>query len=294
LNPLTIVLPEIVILDGYRWYTAGDATGRDAVAWTVSASLDGVVWTTVDTRDLTGNLSAITENRNTLAGTWTLAEGDTAMDVFSDVSPATIAAPGTLAILAGVSETLGPLAGDGAIRLDRGTLGINTFVDAAFTGGISGTGTVVKTGAAVQSLSGALAFRGVLVVDAGTLDLTGAVLTGVTNIVVRNGARLTGSATVNGNLTVTFETGGRYSASLAVSGTLTIEGDLSLVVPDGAAYPYSATLFTFASADAAAQNALHNALMLTEVPRGFASVVRVTGSAAVLTVAPSGTVLMVK
>jgi hypothetical protein len=143
----------------------------------------------------------------------------------------------------------------------------------------------------VQSLSGALTFEGTLVVGAGTLDLTGAALTGVTGIVVKAGAELTGAAAADGNLTVTFEAGGRYSASLAVAGALTVAGPVTLALPEGAAYPYRGTLFTYASADQATRDALLNAVRPSPVPAGHAAIVRVTDGRAELVVAPVGTVL---
>jgi autotransporter-associated beta strand protein len=294
LSVLVVQLPGAVQFDGYRWYTANDAPGRDPVAWKVEVSDDGATWTAVDERDFTADLAAVTTSRRTLAGTWGVAGGGMAMDIFSDVSATTVAAPGTLAVI-GAGETVGPLSGDGAVRLVAGGwLGINAFADAAFAGGIGGTGTVVKAGAATQSLSGALAFKGSLIVEAGTLDLTGATLTGVTNIVIRSGAELTGAAAVAGGLTVIFESGGAYSGSLAVSGALKVEGPVTLAVPEGAAYPYTGTLFTYASADAATREALRAAVLSVTPPAGHAATVRVTDGSAVLTVAPSGTVLMLQ
>jgi autotransporter-associated beta strand protein len=293
-NALTVQLPAPVMFDGYRWFTANDAAGRDPVAWKVEISDDGATWTTADERDFMADLGAVTQNRNAEVGSWSLAGSGMTMNVFSDVSATTVAAPATLAVIS-AAETVGALSGDGSVQLVLGgTLGINAFVDAAFTGGIGGIGTVVKTGAATQTLSGALTFEGALIVEAGTLDLTGATLAGVTNIVIRNGAELTGVAAVSGALTVTFETGGLYSGSLAVSGALTVAGDVTLALPEGAAYPYSRTLFTYASADAATKAALRDAVMSLPVPRNMAVTKHITDGLAQLVIAPSGTVLLLK
>lgn len=292
LRPLVLALPESVVFDAYRWYTANDAEGRDPVAWTVETSADGVNWTALDAQDYSANQAAITTARYTLAGAWTLSDV-AAMNVFSDVSATTVSAPGTLGV-SGTSETVGALSGDGAlVLLNGGTLGINAFTDAAFSGGITGTGTLVKAGAQTQSLSGALAFSGEIVVDAGVLDLGGAVLTGVTNIVLRAGGELTGSAAVNGSLTVTFE-GGVFSGSLAVTGALTTSGTVRLAVPEGTAYPYARTCFSYASADAATLSALTNAVKPAPLPAGHTATLRVTGTSARLIIAPGGTVICIR
>lgn len=287
-NPLIIVLPSATLFDGYAWYTGNDSTGRDPVTWTVETSMDGVNWTVVDTR----SNQSITASRNALAGTYDTTVPQLAMNIFSDVSATTVAAPGVLCITR-TSETVGALSGNGAIRLNSAaTFGVNAFTNAAFTGGITGTGTVVKAGAAKQSLSGALAFSGMITIENGVLDLGGAVLTGVTNIVIKTGGELTGAATVNGDLTVTFA-GGVFSGSLAVSGKLTTSGTVKLAMPSGATYPYAATLFGYASADQATRDALAAAVKPTPIPLGCVAVVRVTATSARLVVAPIGTIIRI-
>ncbi len=294
LYPLVLEFPTPVFFNGYAWYTANDATGRDAIKWTVEVSADGTTWTVVDSQDYSADISLITTARKTLVGQWPVQGMQSAMNVFSDLSPTTVAAPGKLAV-SGTSETVGSLSGDGAIELlANGTFGIHTTDDAIFSGSFSGAGTVVKSGTAVQTLSGTLAVDGTLIVEAGVLDLDGAVLDGITNIVICADAELTGTATVSGDLTVTFENGGCYSASLAVAGALTVEGTVTLTVPQGAEYPYYGTLFTFASADAATCQALLNATKPSSAPAGYTALVRVTDTYAKLTIAPVGSVMTLR
>ncbi len=289
--PLVVELPEPVLFDGYRWYTANDATGRDPVKWSVDVSYDGVSWITVDLRDYSASQTAVTTARKTLVGAWTMSAGGS-MNVLSDLSAATVAAPAELAIVA-VSETVGALSGDGLIRLSNGTLGINAFTNATFTGDITGSGTIVKKGDANQALSGALSVSGTIIVEAGVLDLTGAVLTGITNIVIQSGGELTGSATVNGDLTVTFE-GGSYSGTLTVTGALTTSGTVVLAKPEGQSYPLNQLLFTYASADQATQDALVNATLPSPLPPGYIANVRVTATSARLVAAPAGLLIILK
>jgi len=291
INPLVIELPAPMVFNGYRWYTANDANGRDPVVWSVDISDDGVNWTTVDYRDYSASQGEITTSRKTLVGTWSMNVGSE-MDVISDMSATTVASPGELSV-SSASETVGALSGDGTISLTDATLGINAFTNATFSGNITGSGSIVKWGSESQTLSGALSISGEIVIEAGVLDLEGAVLTGITNIVIKTGGELTGSATVNGDLTVTFE-GGIYSGTLAISGALTTSGTVSLAVPDGATYPLNHLLFSYASADQSTQDALFNAMVITLLPPGNSANVRVDDTSARLMVAPAGTLLILK
>jgi hypothetical protein len=205
-----------------------------------------------------------------------------------------VASGATLKLDGAAAETVGPLSGTGTVALvSSAVFGINGFEDAVFAGAVTGTGTVAKTGPAVQTLSGALSFRGTLVADEGTLNLRGAVLTGVTNLVLRAGGTLAGAAAVSGDLTVTCE-GGATRANVAVSGALTVAGGLRLGLPAGAVLPYSQRLFAFGSADAATRASLVAAAGSLEVPHGFVAKVSVTSTAALLSVSAPGTLMMVR
>ena len=290
-NPLTVSMGQPMAFNGYRWYTGPNGQGRDPLSWTLEISNNSNTWYTVDTR----TNQNVNTARGAVAGTWALdlPAGQLAADAIPDVSRTYVASGAALRIDA-ASETVGPLSGTGTVVLASSTaFGINGFENAAYAGGITGTGTVTKIGAATQTLSGALAFSGTIIVQAGTLDLTGATLTGVTNITIRSGGTLAGTATVNGNLTVTFE-GGAYRANLTASGALTIVGSMKLALPDGVSMPYTQRLFAFGSADAATRAALQAAVGTLTVPHGFAASVLVSSNAAQLVVAAPGTVLLVR
>ena len=290
-NPLTVDVGQPVTFNGYRWYTALNGSGRDPISWTLEISNNATNWCVVDVQ--TNQLGTMA--RNALAGTWPLnilARGGASGCAIPDASKTSVASGATLR-LERADETVGPLSGAGTVTLVGGaTLGINGTTGSSYAGGITGTGTVAKTGAAAQTLSGALAFSGTIIVDKGVLSLDGAVLTGVTNIVLRSGGELTGTATVNGNLTVTFA-GGVYNANLTVSGALTTVGSVLLKVPDGATLPITKTLFTFGTADAPTRAALA-AAVTQGVPHGYVATVRLTSNAVCLAVAAPGTVLMVR
>ncbi|MDA3926835.1 MAG: autotransporter-associated beta strand repeat-containing protein [Kiritimatiellae bacterium] len=290
-KPLVIELPTPTLFNGYSWTTANDANGRDPVVWVVDISDDGVNWTTVDYQDYSASQGDITKSRQTEVGTWSMNVGSD-MNVLSDMSATTVAAPGELSI-SSTTETVGALSGDGTISLTDGTLGINAFTNAIFSGNISGSGSIVKWGSETQTLSCALSVVGEIVVEAGVLDLEGAVLTGITNIVIKTGGELTGAATVNNDLTVTFE-GGIYSGTLAVSDSLTTSGTVNLAVPEGANYPFSQLLFSYVSADQATLDALSAAVVTTLLPPGQNANVRVDDTSARLMVAPAGLLIILR
>jgi len=287
-NPMTVDMGQPVTFDGYRWYTGPNGTGRDPLGWRLEVSNNATNWYAVDVR----TNQTVTLARNALAGTWSLdiPAGLSAADAIPDGSRTYVAADATLHIVAG-SETVGPLAGAGSVVLAASTLGINGFEDAVFAGGVAGAGSINKSGAGAQSFTGALAFSGEIVVEDGVLDLTGATLTGVTNIVLRGGL-LTGSASVTGNLTIVCQ-GGSYNGNLDVSGALSVAGNMTLALPNGTALPYTQRLFAFASADASTRAALA-AAVTTGVPHGFRASVHVGASEARWAVAAPGTVLMLR
>jgi len=287
INPLVVELPYEMLIDGYTWYTANDADWRDPITWTVEVSTDKVTWTLVDSRE-NENVTGV---RNTKVGEWRFSTLPDVFCAFSPYSLTTIETAAKLTVM-GVSEPVGPLFGDGTIALDDGTLLLNTFTDAVFDGLVSGSGVLVKQGDAVQTFTGALGFSGDLIVEDGILNLDGATLTGVTNIILRGGI-LTGAATVSGNLTVTFE-GGIYDATLNVSGTLSVDGEVLLWLPEGAPLPHKRTLFTYGSADAGTLIALRDALMATPLDPGIIVSIKTDGGTVSLTISRGGTILMIR
>ena len=285
LNPIIITLPFAMTFDGYAWYTANDSSGRDPVTWTVEVSLDEKAWTQVDRREN----ETITTTRNVKAGEWVFTEVPPVdFRAFSPNSRMTLGAGAKLSLLY-ASEPVGPLSGAGDIAFNRGTLLLSTFADATFAGDVTGNGAIIKQGSATQTLTGVLSYDGDLIIDGGTLDLSGATLTGVTNIILRSGT-LTGTATVGNALTVTCE-GGAYNAQLNVAGALTITGDLLLTAPE---IPYSKTLFTYQSANTDTVTALTSAQMSPPLSAGIRAIVRTDNNSAVLSVSRGGTILMLQ
>jgi autotransporter-associated beta strand protein len=70
------------------------------------------------------------------------------------------------------------------------TLALNLSEDKSFNGRVAGPVAVIKTGAAIQTLSGANAYTGNTTINAGTLVVTRHTLVNTTTVTVTNGAVL--------------------------------------------------------------------------------------------------------
>uniref|UniRef100_UPI0020C54DAA beta strand repeat-containing protein n=1 Tax=Anatilimnocola floriformis TaxID=2948575 RepID=UPI0020C54DAA len=136
-----------------------------------------------------------------------------------DTSVVTVAATGVLA-LANSNETVGPLNGaaGSSVTLGSGNLTINNTAAGTFAGSISGTGLVAKSNTATQTLSGASTYTGATTVTAGTLSVTGSLVSAPT---VQTGATLTGTGTTG---LLTINSGGTHAPGTAI-GTTTVNGN---------------------------------------------------------------------
>ena len=165
----------------------------------------------------TGTGSFTLSGTNSYTGATTINAGTLAVtggSAIADASIVTVAAPGTL--LLQTAETIGGLAGAGAVTLGANTLTVASTGATTFAGVIAGAGGLTKTGAGTLTLSGANSFTGATAVTAGTLTLGASnVLADATAVTVGSGAVLdlrTNSDTVN---------------SLALNGTLAGTGTLT-------------------------------------------------------------------
>ncbi|MFD2257665.1 autotransporter-associated beta strand repeat-containing protein [Luteolibacter algae] len=187
---------------------------------------------------LSGNSNGYTGPATIAAGTLALqsAFGSTAINVGASgtlttsaneqlANSATVTADGILSL--GGAETIGTLAGSGTVNA-AGNLAVNTLNGTAainagsnnvtvndggtFGGSINGNGSLTKNGGGTLALNGANAYTGTTQVNAGTLDVNGALASDTIN--VRGGAILT---TSGGNLT--------SDAALTNNGQVTVEGN---------------------------------------------------------------------
>ena len=153
---------------------------------------------------------------NSYTGATSVAAGTLQAGV-ANALPSTTAvtvANGATFALANQAQTIGSLAGAGAVTLGSAALttgGANT--SSAFSGVIAGTGSLVKTGTGVFAVSGANSYAGSTTVAQGTLSATAA-----------NALSAVSAHTVAAGATLALNGANQTVASLANSGTVSLVG----------------------------------------------------------------------
>ena len=134
-HSLEIDFGQPVVFDGYTFTTANDAEGRDPRDFTFDVGDDtprGVRWANVSS---VKGFDCTLERFKNAGKVFPLCR----MDKIPCEYPVTVRGRGRL-VLAGLTESLEAISGDGLVVLEGGTLEIDK--DAPFTGSVSGTGSV--------------------------------------------------------------------------------------------------------------------------------------------------------
>jgi len=131
-----------------------------------------------------------------------------------------------LASTSSYSQSIAGLGGSVKVAIATGsaTLTLNTTSNQSSSGVISGAVSLVKSGTAVQTLSGVNTYTGTTTVSGGTLNVTGSLAAGA--VTVQSGGTLAGSGSVNGATTV--QSGGILAPGDAGPGTFSAKGNLTL------------------------------------------------------------------
>ncbi len=212
---------------------------------------------------------------NSYSGATSIAAGTLRAGAINSLSPASAltVGTGTTLDLAGFSQTIGSLAGTGAVMLGSGTLTAGGDGSSTnYSGVLSGSGAFTKAGAGSFTLSGVNGHTGATLVTGGTLLVNGSILSS-SGVTVGVGATIGGSGalpsvtvngtlapgnspgtlTVNGNLVLgagslyLAEVQGAVSDRVNVNGTASLAGTLR-IVPLGGAYLFSAPYTLLAAA----------------------------------------------
>lgn len=137
------------------------------------------------------------------------------------------------------TQTFGALTGGGAINMGGNVLEVGSSgADETFSGGVAGSGSLVKMGTGVETMTGSNTFTGGTVVQAGTLSLAGAGTLATTGAMTlqnagatldisgANGGRTIGALTAQagtnvtlGNNTLTFGDVSSHTVNGTISGT---------------------------------------------------------------------------
>jgi autotransporter-associated beta strand protein len=200
---------------------------------------------------------------NSYSGATSITDGTLRAGAINSLSSASAftVGTGTTLDLAGFNQTIGSLAGTGAVTLGAATLtaggdGSST----SYSGVLSGSGSLTKAGAGTLTLAGINSYSGATSVTGGTLLVNGSILSS-SGVTVGAGASIGGSGTlpsltvngtlapgnspgtltVNGNLVLgagslyLAEVEGAVSDRVNVTGTAALAGTLR-IVPLGGAY----------------------------------------------------------
>ena len=172
----------------------------------------------------TGSNSTVLSGTNTYSGDTVINSGSSLTVQGGSAIPATSAVTNNGSFLVANSQSVGSLAGTGNTSVATGAVlnaGGNNR-DTTYAGAISGDGGLTKSGMGTMVLSGNNTYTGATTVGAGTLQVDGALASGVA---VQNGATLTGAGQIGG--AVTIADGGVLAPAGSSLGTLTV-GSLAL------------------------------------------------------------------
>ncbi|WP_206244088.1 autotransporter-associated beta strand repeat-containing protein [Novosphingobium terrae] len=182
---------------------------------TISAALIGT-----GTLTKTGAGTVTLSAANDYVGGTTVAGGTLALTGAATLGGATGSGRGALTVTGGTLDLGGTSQSTGALTLSAGTIQNGTLNAASYglTGGtvsavLAGSGALTKTGSDTAALSGANSYTGGTTVNAGTLVLTGALASGLTN-----------NANVNAQGSITGAILNNAGAVLTVTGALVANG----------------------------------------------------------------------
>jgi len=174
LNNGTLATTEDMTLNANRGITLGAGHGTVSVTGGKTLTYNGIIAGVGNNLTKTGAGTLTLGGANSYTGTTTVSVGTLksgAGGFIADTSAVTVAGGATLD-LNGNNETVGSLAGAGAVSLGAATLTAGgDGTSTAYSGAISGAGGFTKAGAGTLTVSGTNLYTGATTVTAGTLTV---------------------------------------------------------------------------------------------------------------------------
>ena len=180
----------------YRLFATYNCIGlyECPLKFSLDVSFDGDTWHTVDSKEFLNNTWPSNINIDHVLFYKKSIDWDSVLPPDSDrIADGCVVnlKPGVTMTLDHVRETVGGVSGSGKVTLSG-----------------TSSGLVVSNSKSASIFSGSIEGDGAFVVDGGVMRLSGANLSGVTNIVVRNGGVLRGTALLPKDVEIATESGG--------------------------------------------------------------------------------------
>lgn len=233
--------PGAITLAGGTLSMSGTATinANRGIAVTAASSLSGSGSNTITYNGvITGSANLTVKSgtfslsgANTYSGNFTLGNsGILKISNATTLQNATLVASSGNLTFGVTAATLGALSGSRSISLIDSTLPVTLTVgrnnaSTTYSGVLSSSGSLIKTGTGTFTLSGNNTYTGTTTVNGGTLAINGTP-TGTGAFTVNSGGTLAGTGSVGGLTTVA--SGGALSAGTSGAGTLTFTHGLTL------------------------------------------------------------------
>ena len=168
---LRIDFPSAQKLTTYNWATGNDSPDRDPSLFRLQGSYNGTDWSDIDVQS---NYNATATRNAWVSGSGFAVSSMNVPNAINDRANVAVNA-GARLLLDGVSETFGGLTGYGTVALSNANLTLTGSTNSTvfFGGTLTGSGSLIKTGAGTQSICGTNAFTGDVVVQSGTLAVQG-------------------------------------------------------------------------------------------------------------------------
>ncbi len=211
-----------VVLNSYNLTTGGN-NSSSTFSGVIAGTGSGITKAGTGIFTLTGN--------NTYTGSTTVSAGTLSLNraggAIADTSNITVSSGATLLMMQ--DETLGALAGAGNVNLGTFTLtvgGSNT--SPTFSGELSGSGNLIKTGTGTLTLSGSNSYTGTTAITAGVLSVAGDSNLGSSAISITDSElAITAASTIDNAVVLTNAATVSNSSAVTLDGVISGTGELT-------------------------------------------------------------------